>query len=136
MTVAMQRSEHPSEGHEVSRLLAAWSEHDATARNALVPIVYRELRRLGAPLHAERAGLKPTNTACPVSSRRGATTGEHRVPPPANEDQEAPHLAVGARQCLGGSEGECPRPVPEIVPAISQNRASGANSSQVGRSRK
>ena len=30
----------------------------------------------------------------------------------------------------------CHRTVPEIVPASSQNRASGANSSQVGRSRK
>jgi len=35
-----------SERHEVSRLLAAWSAHDPQARDALIPIVHEELRRL------------------------------------------------------------------------------------------
>ncbi len=42
----MQRPGDPSARHDVSLLLAAWSKQDAAARDALVPIVYEELRRL------------------------------------------------------------------------------------------
>ena len=42
----MQRAGDASARHDVSLLLAAWSKHDAAARDVLVPIVYGELRRL------------------------------------------------------------------------------------------
>ncbi len=42
----MPRPEDASARHDVSLLLAAWSKQDAAARDALVPIVYEELRRL------------------------------------------------------------------------------------------
>jgi RNA polymerase sigma factor (TIGR02999 family) len=47
---------HP-DPQEVSRLLSAWSAHDPAARDALMPIVYAELRRLAhAYMLRERAG--------------------------------------------------------------------------------
>jgi len=47
---------HP-DPQEVSRLLSAWSAHDPAARDALMPIVYAELRRLAhAYMRRERAG--------------------------------------------------------------------------------
>jgi RNA polymerase sigma factor (TIGR02999 family) len=49
---------------EVTRLLQAWSEGDATARDRLIPVVYAELRRRAAGhLRHERRGhtLRPTD---------------------------------------------------------------------------
>jgi RNA polymerase sigma factor (TIGR02999 family) len=40
------RDEHLSRREEISRLLAAWSARDPAARDALIPVVYDELRRL------------------------------------------------------------------------------------------
>src|SRR5262245_46362467 len=46
-----------SDRQEVSRLLAAWSAHDPRARDALIPIVHEELRRLAHRyMRGERAG--------------------------------------------------------------------------------
>ena len=60
----MAESEDQSQRQEVSRLLAAWSKHDATARDALVPIVYAELRRLAHHyMQHERAGHTLQTTA-------------------------------------------------------------------------
>ena len=53
-----------SERHEVSRLLAAWSAHDPQARDALIPIVHEELRRLAHRyMRGERAGHTLQTTA-------------------------------------------------------------------------
>jgi RNA polymerase sigma factor (TIGR02999 family) len=49
---------------EVTRLLKAWSDGDAAARDSLIPIVYAELRRRAAVhLRRERRGhtLRPTD---------------------------------------------------------------------------
>ena len=49
---------------EVTRLLEAWRKGDATARDELVPVIYRELRRrASARLRHERAShtLNPTD---------------------------------------------------------------------------
>ena len=49
---------------EVTRLLQAWGEGDATARDRLIPVVYAELRRRAAGhLRHERRGhtLRPTD---------------------------------------------------------------------------
>jgi RNA polymerase sigma factor (TIGR02999 family) len=44
-----------SDSHEVTRLLQAWSEGDANARDRLMPLVYQELRRRAAAhLRGER----------------------------------------------------------------------------------
>jgi RNA polymerase sigma-70 factor (ECF subfamily) len=54
---------HP-DPQEVSRLLSAWSAHDPAARDALMPIVYAELRRLAhAYMRRERAGHTLQTTA-------------------------------------------------------------------------
>jgi RNA polymerase sigma-70 factor, ECF subfamily len=48
---------------DITRLLARWAEGDGAAFEALIPIVYKELRRLaGHYLRDERAGhtLQPT----------------------------------------------------------------------------
>jgi RNA polymerase sigma factor (TIGR02999 family) len=53
----------PSPG-EVTRLLQAWSEGDASARDRLIPLIYGELRRRAAGhLRRERPGftLRPTH---------------------------------------------------------------------------
>jgi len=52
-----------AEGHEVTRLLQAWSEGDTSARDRLMPLVYQELRRRAAAhLRRERRNdtLQPT----------------------------------------------------------------------------
>ena len=60
----MSEPEPPSQREEVSRLLLAWSDHDAAARDALVPIVYAELRRLAHHyMQRERAGHTLQTTA-------------------------------------------------------------------------
>ena len=50
-------------GHDVTRLLQAWSEGDASARDRLIPLVYGELRRRAAA-HLRRESrhntLQPT----------------------------------------------------------------------------
>jgi RNA polymerase sigma factor (TIGR02999 family) len=50
-------------GHDVTRLLQAWSEGDASARDRLIPLVYEELRRRAAA-HLRRESrhntLQPT----------------------------------------------------------------------------
>lgn len=57
MGAAMPGPEEPSQRQEVARLLSAWSNHDPTARDALVAIVYGELRRLARHyMQGERAG--------------------------------------------------------------------------------
>ena len=49
---------------EVSRLLAAWSTQDSRARDALIPIVHEELRRLAHRyMRGERAGHTLQTTA-------------------------------------------------------------------------
>jgi RNA polymerase sigma factor (TIGR02999 family) len=51
------------DSHEVTRLLQAWGEGDASARDRLMPLVYQELRRRAAAyLRRERRGhtLQPT----------------------------------------------------------------------------
>lgn len=56
--------EDVSQREEVSRLLAAWSARDSTARDALVPMVYEELRRLAHHyMQGERAGHPLQTTA-------------------------------------------------------------------------
>ena len=42
----MPTPEDSAQREEVSQLLKAWADHDPTARDALVPIIYDELRRL------------------------------------------------------------------------------------------
>jgi RNA polymerase sigma factor (TIGR02999 family) len=60
----MTGSEKPLEPQDVARLLSAWSNHDAAARDALVPIVYEELRRLAHHyMRGERAGHTLQTTA-------------------------------------------------------------------------
>lgn len=50
--------------HEVTRLLSAWSAHDPTARDALMSIVYAELRKLAhGYMRRERAGHMLQTTA-------------------------------------------------------------------------
>jgi RNA polymerase sigma factor (TIGR02999 family) len=52
-----------ADGHDVTRLLQAWSEGDASARDRLMPLVYQELRRRAA-VHLRRESrhhtLQPT----------------------------------------------------------------------------
>jgi RNA polymerase sigma factor (TIGR02999 family) len=53
----------PATGHDVTRLLAAWKEGDKDALDALMQVVYDELRRIAtAHLRRERPGhtLQPT----------------------------------------------------------------------------
>jgi RNA polymerase sigma factor (TIGR02999 family) len=52
-----------NDGHDVTGLLRRWSEGDPQALEALIPLVYEELRRLAASyLRSERPGhtLQPT----------------------------------------------------------------------------
>ncbi len=64
MAAAMPESEELSQRREVSRLLSAWSQHDPTARDALVPIIYGELRRLAHHyMKGERTGHTLQTTA-------------------------------------------------------------------------
>jgi RNA polymerase sigma factor (TIGR02999 family) len=61
---AMPESENGSRAQDVSTLLAAWSNHDPAARDALVPIIYAELRRLAHHyMQNERAGHTLQTTA-------------------------------------------------------------------------
>jgi RNA polymerase sigma factor (TIGR02999 family) len=60
----MPESEHLSQREELSRLLAAWSNGDPAARDALMPIVYGELRRLAHHyMQGERASHTLQTTA-------------------------------------------------------------------------
>ena len=60
----MPASEDESQRQEVSRLLADWSKADEGARDALVAIVYRELRRLAHHyMQGERANHTLQTTA-------------------------------------------------------------------------
>ncbi len=60
----MSEPDQAPERHEVSRLLSAWSRRDAAARDALVPIVYEELRRLAHKyMRGEREGHTLQTTA-------------------------------------------------------------------------
>jgi RNA polymerase sigma factor (TIGR02999 family) len=60
----MSEPENRSRVRDVSALLAAWSNHDPTARDALVPIIYGELRRLAHHyMQNERAGHTLQTTA-------------------------------------------------------------------------
>ena len=53
-----------SDRQEIARLLDAWASRDASARDALMPIVYRELRRLAHHyMRHERAGHTLQTTA-------------------------------------------------------------------------
>ncbi len=53
-----------SRQEEISRLLAEWAQHDPTARDRLVPLVYQELHRLAHHyLSGERAGHTLQTTA-------------------------------------------------------------------------
>jgi RNA polymerase sigma factor (TIGR02999 family) len=62
--MAMPNRDYPSERQDVSKLLAAWSSDDPAARDALMPIVYGELRRLAHHyMHGERAGHTLQTTA-------------------------------------------------------------------------
>jgi RNA polymerase sigma factor (TIGR02999 family) len=45
---------HPSSPNQVTALLARWSQGEAGAREALVPLVYEELRRVARGCLAER----------------------------------------------------------------------------------
>jgi RNA polymerase sigma factor (TIGR02999 family) len=50
--------------HEVSQLLAAWSEGDEAALEQLIPLIYRELRRQAERyMHGEREGHVLQTTA-------------------------------------------------------------------------
>ena len=55
----MPASEDESQRQQVSRLLADWSNEDPAARDALVAIVYKELRRLA---HHYMQGERPNHT--------------------------------------------------------------------------
>src|SRR5207253_9925871 len=60
----MSEPENRSRVEDVSALVAAWSNHDPTARDALVPIIYGELRRLAHHyMQNERAGHTLQTTA-------------------------------------------------------------------------
>ncbi len=60
----MSEPENRSRVQDVSALLAAWSNHDPTARDTLVPIIYGELRRLAHHyMQNERAGHTLQTTA-------------------------------------------------------------------------
>jgi RNA polymerase sigma-70 factor, ECF subfamily len=53
----------PAESHPVTELLVRWSDGDVSARDALVPYVYDELRRIAGRCLARQAGghtLQPT----------------------------------------------------------------------------
>ena len=53
-----------AEAHDITRLLQRWSAGDPEAFDALVPIVYRQLKELAhARLHAERRGHTLNTTA-------------------------------------------------------------------------
>lgn len=61
---AMPASEDESQRQQVSRLLADWSKEDPAARDALVAIVYKELRRLAHHyMQGERANHTLQTTA-------------------------------------------------------------------------
>jgi len=63
-TEAMPASEDESQRQQVSRLLADWSKEDPAARDALVAIVYKELRRLAHHyMQGERANHTLQTTA-------------------------------------------------------------------------
>jgi RNA polymerase sigma factor (TIGR02999 family) len=60
----MPASEDESQRQQVSRLLADWSKEDPAARDALVAIVYKELRRLAHHyMQGERANHTLQTTA-------------------------------------------------------------------------
>ena len=60
----MTATDDESQRQEVSRLLADWSKEDPAARDALVPIVYEELRRLAHHyMKGERANHTLQTTA-------------------------------------------------------------------------
>lgn len=60
----MPESEDESQRQQVSRLLADWSKEDPAARDALVAIVYKELRRLAHHyMQGERANHTLQTTA-------------------------------------------------------------------------
>ena len=60
----MPDPENPSRVQDVSRLLAAWSNHEPGARDVLVPIIYAELRRLAHHyMQNERPGHTLQTTA-------------------------------------------------------------------------
>jgi RNA polymerase sigma factor (TIGR02999 family) len=60
----MPDPENPSRVQDVSRLLAAWSNHEPGARDVLVPILYAELRRLAHHyMQNERPGHTLQTTA-------------------------------------------------------------------------
>lgn len=60
----MPASEEESHRQEMSRLLADWSKEDPAARDALVALVYEELRRLAHHyMHGERANHTLQTTA-------------------------------------------------------------------------
>jgi RNA polymerase sigma factor (TIGR02999 family) len=60
----MPASDDESQRQQVSRLLAAWSKEDPAARDALVAIVYKELRRLAHHyMQGERANHTLQTTA-------------------------------------------------------------------------
>ena len=60
----MPASEDESQREQVSRLLADWSKEDPAARDALVAIVYKELRRLAHHyMQGERANHTLQTTA-------------------------------------------------------------------------
>jgi RNA polymerase sigma factor (TIGR02999 family) len=60
----MPASEEESQRQQVSRLLADWSKEDPAARDALVAIVYKELRRLAHHyMQGERANHTLQTTA-------------------------------------------------------------------------
>lgn len=64
LDVTPMPGEYVSQREEISRLLAAWSARDQAARDALVPIVYEELRRLAHHyMQGERAGHTLQTTA-------------------------------------------------------------------------
>jgi RNA polymerase sigma-70 factor, ECF subfamily len=54
---------HSASSNQVTELLARWSEGDAAAREALVPVVYNELRRVAARCLAGRRNQTLQSTA-------------------------------------------------------------------------
>jgi RNA polymerase sigma factor (TIGR02999 family) len=64
IALSAMTDEEPSSPAQVSELLAAWTNHDPSARDALMPVVYGELRRLAHHyMRGERADHTLQTTA-------------------------------------------------------------------------
>ena len=102
-------------GDDVSALLQAWSQGHVEARDRVMEVVYRELRRRAAAyLRRERAGhtLQPTALGArglsPVGRSERGRVAESRAVLRCRVADHAPHPGG---PCASAEDGEAVRPV-------------------------